>query len=448
MRTLSQLADDLAAHRITSRSLVEGCLKRIRAPEGEGARVFLKVHADEALAAADYHDRMRKAGASLSRFAGIPVSIKDLFDMTGDVTTAGSTVLRDERAATRDALSVARLRAAGFVPIGRTNMTEFAFSGLGLNPHYDTPANPHDRKSRRIPGGSSSGAAVSVADEMAYAGLGTDTGGSCRIPAAMCGVVGFKPTARRVPLQGTYPLSSSLDSIGPIASSVQCCATLDAVLADEASEELPAVSLSALRFAVPQSFVLNDVDDVVGRAFAHTLSSISATGAKVVEIPLSELLELPQINRKGGLSPPEAYAFHRDRLEKRSAEYDPRVVSRILRGKEQDAADYLQLVQARGDFIRRVTAVTSEFDAILMPTTPIVAPLISALKPDDAYWRANVLALRNPSIINFLDGCSISIPCQDPGDLPAGLMISASHGSDRRLLAIAAEMEKLSRAKR
>jgi aspartyl-tRNA(Asn)/glutamyl-tRNA(Gln) amidotransferase subunit A len=190
------------------------------------------------------------------------------------------------------------------------------------------------------------------------------------------------------------------------------------------------------------------VDDIVGRAFAHTLSSISATGAKVVEIPLSELLELPQINRKGGLSPPEAYAFHRDRLEKRGAEYDPRVVSRIVRGKEQDAADYLQLVQARGDFIRRVTAVTSEFDAILMPTTPIVAPLISALKPDDAYWRANVLALRNPSIINFLDGCSISIPCQDPGDLPAGLMISASHGSDRRLLAVAAEMEKLSRAKR
>jgi aspartyl-tRNA(Asn)/glutamyl-tRNA(Gln) amidotransferase subunit A len=448
MRTLAQLADDLAASRITSRSLVEACLHRIRAPDGEGARVFLKVHADQALAAADYHDRLRKAGAPVTRFAGIPVSIKDLFDMPGDVTTAGSAILRNEPPASRDAVSVARLRAAGFIPIGRTNMTEFAFSGLGLNPHYDTPANPHDRRSRRIPGGSSSGAAVSVTDGMAYVGLGTDTGGSCRIPAAMCGIVGFKPTARRVPLQGAYPLSASLDSIGPLAASVQCCATVDAVLANEARAELPTVSLRGLRFAVPQSFVLDDVDDVVGRAFAHTLNSIAATGARITEIPLTELLELPQINRKGGLSPPEALAHHRDRLEKSGAEYDPRVVSRILRGQEQDAADYIRLTQARADFIRRVSAVTDEFDAMLMPTTPMVAPLISALKSDEAYWRANMLALRNPSIINFLDGCSISIPCQDPDDLPAGLMISAPAGSDRRLLAIAAEVEKLSRSRR
>jgi len=448
MRSLTQLADELASHRTTSRALVESCLDRIRAPNGEGARVFLKVHADQALAAADYHDRLRKASGSVSRYAGIPVSIKDLFDVSGDVTTAGSKLLRGESSATRDAVSVARLRAAGFIPIGRTNMTEFAFSGLGLNPHYDTPANPHDRKARHIPGGSSSGAAVSVSDEMAYVGLGTDTGGSCRIPAAMCGLVGFKPTARRVPLQGAYPLSSSLDSIGPIAQTVHCCAIVDAVLAAETSDALPAVSLAGLRFAVPQSLVLEDVDDIVGRAFAHTLSAISGAGARVVEVALKELLELPQINRKGGLSPAEAYAFHRNRADTRGSEYDPRVLSRILRGKEQNAADYLNLLEARADLIRRVTAVTSEFDAVLMPTTPIVAPLISALKEDDAYWRANTLVLRNPSIINFLDGCSISIPCQDSGDLPVGLMISGAHGTDRRLLSIAGEIEKLSRSRR
>jgi aspartyl-tRNA(Asn)/glutamyl-tRNA(Gln) amidotransferase subunit A len=199
MPSLAQLKAELARGG-KSRGLVEQCLARIADQSGEGGRVFLKVHAADALAAADFYDRIRTRGAAASPFAGIPVSIKDLFDIAGDVTTAGSVALRDAKAAEHDAPAVARLRAAGFIPIGRTNMTEFAFSGLGINPHYGTPLNPHDRPAARIPGGSSSGAAVSVTDGMALGALGTDTGGSCRIPAALCGTVGFKPTAHRVRL--------------------------------------------------------------------------------------------------------------------------------------------------------------------------------------------------------------------------------------------------------
>src|SRR5215469_2223473 len=232
MPSLAQIKAELAGGG-KSRGLVEQCLARITDQSGVGGRVFLKVHAADALAAADFYDRARAHGAAPSPFAGIPVSIKDLFDIAGDVTTAGSVVLKDASPAETDAPAVARLRAAGFIPIGRTNMTEFAFSGLGINPHYGTPSNAYDRKAGRIPGGSSSGAAVSITDGMAFAALGTDTGGSCRIPAALCGIVGFKPTASRVPLAGTFPLSPSLDSIGPLAHSVDCCATLDAVLSGQ-----------------------------------------------------------------------------------------------------------------------------------------------------------------------------------------------------------------------
>ncbi len=263
-------------------------------------------------------------------FAGIPVSIKDLFDIAGEVTTAGSLVLRGAAPASSDAPAVARLRAAGFIPIGRTNMTEFAFSGLGINPHYGTPANAYDRKAARIPGGSSSGAAVSITDGMAFGALGTDTGGSCRIPAALCGIVGFKPTARRVPTQGAFPLSSSLDSVGPLAASVQCCAVLDAVLAGEASCELPAFPLEALRLAVPQTMMLEGLEPAVARAFDRALAAIGKAGARIFDIPLRELEELSQLNAKGGLAAAQSYAIHRPLIastrQQSGAAYDPRVL--------------------------------------------------------------------------------------------------------------------------
>ena len=442
MQTLAQLATALAAGR-SSRALVEECLARINDPAGEGRRVFLKVHAEAALTAADFHDRMRARGAVPSPFAGIPVSVKDLFDLAGDVTTAGSAILRDAPPAKHDAPSIARLRAAGLIPIGRSNMTEFAFSGLGLNPHYDTPRNPYDRKASRIPGGSSSGAAVAVTDGMAAAGLGTDTGGSCRIPAALCGIVGFKPTAHRVPTAGAFPLSTSLDSVGPLAATVACCAALDAIMAGESAFVLPEFPLGGLRLAVPQAVVLERVEPAVGRAFEAALTTIGKAGAHITDLPLRELAELAQINAKGGLSAAESYAIHRGLIAKGESMYDPRVLVRILRGKEQNAADYIDLMQARADFIARVAIVTAPYDALLMPTTPITAPRIDDLKSDDAYRHANAAVLRNPSIANFLDRCSISLPCHRAGDAPVGLMLFGEHDEDRRLLAIAAAIEQV-----
>ncbi|MGH8170448.1 MAG: amidase [Steroidobacteraceae bacterium] len=441
MKTIAELARCLQTGSATSRRLVEECLARIAEPKGEGPRTFLKVHAESARAAADYYDRLRAHGATLSPWAGIPVSIKDLFDMAGDVTTAGSKVLLGEPPAGTDCAAVARLRAAGFIPIGRTNMTEFAYSGLGMNPHYGTPLNPFERPRKRAPGGSSSGAAVSIVEQMAYGALGTDTGGSCRIPAAFCGIVGLKPTARRVPVSGVFPLSQTLDSVGPLAASVACCAALDAVLADEPTAALDVIGLRGRRFAVPTHYVLDSLDPHVARDFERAISRLSGAGAEVEEIPLAELDELPAINRKGSFSGPEAYALHRERLESQGALYDPRVLVRLQRGSEQSAADYLDLIRARADLQRRVDKSLAQFDAVLLPTTAIIAPLLQDLESDAAYLRTNQLALRNTSIANFLDRCAISLPCQEVGAAPVGFMLMGAQGGDRRLLGMAAAVE-------
>ena len=430
-------------HGGSSRALVEECLARIDDPAGEGARAFLKVNREQALAAAEFHDRSRARGAAPSRFAGIPVSLKDLFDVAGDVITAASRALADQPPATRDAVCITRLKAAGFVPIGRTNMTEFAFSGLGLNPHHGTPLNPYDRAGRRIPGGSSSGAAVSITDGMALGALGTDTGGSCRIPAAFCGIAGFKPTARRVPLDGVFPLSGSLNSIGPLAATVACCAVLDAVLAGEPLAELEPFLPKGLRLAVPQTLVLDQVEPEVARAFERALAALRQAGAVVTDIALPELAEIPRLNAKGGLAAPEAYSVHRAMIASRGDMYDPRVLARLLGGREQSAADYIDLVRARADFISRVAAITAPFDALVLPTVPVIAPRIDALKADDDYRRINLLVLRNPAVANFLDRCAVSIPCHRAGDAPVGLMLIGEHGADRRLLAIAAGIEAI-----
>lgn len=443
MKTLGSLARDLKAGATSSRRLVEDCLTRIADPKGEGSRTFLKVHAEAARAAADYHDRLRAQGVTLSPWAGIPVSIKDLFDMAGDVTTAGSQLLRRQPPADADCAAVARLRAAGFIPIGRTNMTEFAYSGLGLNPHYGTPLNPFERQRGRAPGGSSSGAAISITEEMSYGALGTDTGGSCRIPAAFCGITGFKPTARRVPVSGVFPLSRTLDSVGPLAASVGCCAALDAVLADETTTTLHVVELRGRRFAVPTRHVLDGLDPHVARSFERAIGGLRGAGAEINEIPLAELDELPGINRKGGLAGAEAYALHRERLDSECALFDPRVSMRILRGREQSAADYLDLIRARADLQRRVDRQLAEFDAVLLPTTPIIAPLLAELESDEAYVRINGLALRNAAVTNFLDRCAISLPCHEAGTAPVGLMLMGAHGGDRRLLGVAAAAEAL-----
>ncbi len=448
MRAVSKQVAELASGRTTSRALVEDALARITDPGGEGARAFLKIYPDAARAAADAVDHARRLGIAASPYAGLPISIKDLFDVAGETTRAGSRVLAEAAPAKADAAVVSRLRAAGLVIVGRTNMTEFAYSGLGLNPHYGTPRNPFDRAAGRIPGGSSSGAAVSVADGMAIAALGTDTGGSCRIPAALTGTVGFKPTASRIPRDGVLPLSTSLDSVGSIAPTVGCCAIIDAIIAGEPPRVPQPFPLEGLRLAVPQSLVLEDMDSHVAGVFSRAVSRLSRAGARVRDLALKELLELPAINAKGGFAAAEAFAWHRALLEAKGDQYDPRVRVRIEKGAEQTAADYIELCAARADFIGRVEALCSPFDALVLPTVPVIAPAIAGLEDDRAYGRFNLLMLRNPSVVNFLDGCAISVPCHAPGEAPAGLMIAARHGADHRLFAIATAIDELLGAKR
>ena len=441
--TLASLNADLRAGRTSAVELTSAALARATDPAGEGARVFTLLQAERAMAQARASDTLRAAGIVRSPLEGLPVSVKDLFDVQGLPTTAGSVLLRDAPPAERNATIVERLLAAGAVIVGRTNMTEFAYSGLGLNPHHGTPANPWDRATRRIPGGSSCGAAVSVTDGMAVAAIGTDTGGSVRIPSALCGLTGFKPTARRVPQDGTLPLSTMLDSIGPLAASVACCAVLDAILAGEPLPALRTASLADLRLAVPGDVVLDDMDDEVARAFDAACQRLSAAGARIHRIALPEFRELPGLFARGTLPAAEAWAWHRSYIETRADEYDPRVVSRMRLGEKMSAADLLTLMAARTRWIAAVQARIADADALLMPTVPQVAPAIAALQHDDAaYTRANGLMLRNPSFINFLDGCALSLPCHEPGNAPVGLMLAAPAGHDARLLSLGLAVEQ------
>lgn len=377
--------------------------------------------------------------------AGLPVSVKDLFDMAGQTTTAGSIVLRNAPPARQDALTVARLRAAGATVMGRTHMSEFAFSGVGTNPHFPTPANPADPLVARIPGGSSSGAAVSVATGAAFIGLGSDTGGSIRIPAALCGLVGFKNTARLTPTQGALPLSTTLDTVCAITRSVR-----DAILAHEVLAQRrvtrAGAPLSAYRLAVPDPVMLDGLDSTVARAFERSLATLSAAGARIERIPLVPLGEAATLQVRGTFAAAESYAWHRELIAARGDGYDPRVRVRIARGAEMKAWEYVDLLAARQRWIARMAEAMQGFDALLSPTVPVVAPPIADVAPgdavrDEAFFRVNALLLRNPSAVNLLDGCAISIPCHVPGELPSGLMLWHGALHDDTVLNIALQAE-------
>lgn len=415
---------------------VELALARISDRAGEGARAFTRVYAGAARQVASHYDKLAALGVELPALAGMPVSIKDLFDVKGEATAAGSMLLADAAPPTRDAEVVRRLRLAGAAIIGKTNMTEFAFSGLGLNPHYGTPLNRWDREQKRIPGGSSSGAAISVTDGMAIAAVGTDTGGSCRIPAALNGIVGMKPSAGTVPKEGLLPLSRTYDSIGPLAATVDVCAQLYSVL----SATPPLMrhsSCDGLRLGVVKNFVLEQLDDEVAKAYETSLSRLSCAGARLQEISIPVLDELPQLFEGGGLVAAEAYAWHRDYLLASESRYDPRVSVRIRRGELLSGAKYSSMLDLRQTLISRWRQQTLMFDAILMPTVPMVAPRIADLQNDEEYGRINLLMLRNPTVINALDGCAISIPCHARGEAPVGLTIACANGEDWKLLAMA-----------
>ena len=440
--TIARQQAAIAAGDTTAAALVNEACARAEAPDGEGGLVFLRHYGEAARQQAEHADAMRAAGVDLGPLAGMPVSIKDLFDVAGETTRAGSIIRQDAEPAAADAAIVRRLKGAGAILVGRTNMTEFAYSGIGINPHYGTPANPWDRENRRIPGGSSSGAAVSVADGMAIAGIGTDTGGSVRIPAALSGLTGFKPTARRVPQDGCFPLSFSLDSIGPLATSVDCCALIDAVMAGEAPAPLPDIPAKGLRLGIAQSLVLDGLEEPVAAAFEVALTRLSAAGARLIDLPFAILADIPQLSTAGGLAAAEALALHRRDLESRRQDFDHRVAARILNGAKISGADYVDLLQARARYCREADALTAPFDAVLMPTNSRVAPRIADLESDDAaFGEANLAMLRNTAGFNFLDRCATTLPINRPGEAPVGLMVVGETLGDRRNLAIARAIE-------
>ncbi|MBX9610612.1 MAG: amidase [Burkholderiales bacterium] len=366
--------------------------------------------------------------------AGLSVSVKDLFDVAGERTRAGSVVLDDAPVAAADCPAVARLRAAGGTLIGRTNMVEFAFSGVGINPHHGTPAAWDGRYnvpvgtvgSPHVPGGSSSGAAVSVATGAACVGLGSDTGGSLRIPAALNGIVGFKSTARLVPTEGAIPLSTTLDTVGAMTRSVADAITVHEILAARtvARRTRPARDW---RFAVARTGFLDDLDTTVARAFERSVKALRDAGAHVVEIALDAVRDLGALQSTGGFSAAESFAWHRKLLDRDAARYDPRVAARIQRGASMKAWEYIDLFQARRAWIARVQDALAGFDAVLSPTVPIVAPTVASVAPgadrDGEFFRVNALLLRHTSVVNMLDGCAISIPCHRPGEMPVGLML-------------------------
>jgi len=445
--TIQELSDALDKGTSTSVALTEQMLERAQDPRGQGGLVFTRLFVNEALAQAHASDRLRAAGTRRSPIDGIPISVKDLFDIKGHTTRAGSKVLADAKEAEQDAVIVQRLRQAGAVIIGTTNMTEFAYSGLGINPHYGTPLSPWDRESKRIPGGSSSGAAVSVSDGMAAAAIGTDTGGSVRIPSAFCGLTGYKPSASRVDTKGALPLSEALDSIGPLARSVNCCYTLDAVLAGQPIKSLPSMAPSSLRglvLGLPKQLVMDGADNTVTATFSDACERLRHAGVSVELFDLPELDELASINSLGGFTAAQAWAWHAPLLKERSVEYDPRVSVRIRRGAAMTARDYIDLLKARKDWIERVSARLKAVDALVMPTVPIVAPKLQPLLDDDAlYGSSNILVLRNPSVVNFLDGCALSLPCHEPGQAPVGLTVAGAHGQDERILRIGLACESV-----
>ena len=447
MQTLLQAAQALATGATSSRALVETCLARALDPAGQGAATFITLYEAQARASADAIDLLRRHNRAPSPYAGIPISIKDLFDMAGETTTAGSTVLAQAPPAATTAPAIARLLAAGLIPIGRTNMTEFAFSGIGLNPHYGTPLSPWGREVGHIPGGSSSGAAVSVADGFALAAIGTDTGGSCRIPAALCGVTGYKPTARRIPTQGALPLSPTLDSIGSLAPSAACCAIIDAILAGtpaalQRANPHPTGAVAGSRLLLPTNIAFAHIDAGTEHALDRAIMRLYNAGAQIDRQPLRAFDRIAEAHAQGGFAAAEAFAWHKDLLAANASGYDPRVATRIALGGEMRASDYVLLMQARARIIAEFIDDLAAYDAMILPTVPFAPPPLAAFREDEAYHRLNYLLLRNPSAINFLDGCAISLPCHAQGHAPAGLMLAAPALRDSHLLGLAMDVQR------
>jgi aspartyl-tRNA(Asn)/glutamyl-tRNA(Gln) amidotransferase subunit A len=428
----------------SARDRLEEILARL-AQRADDERVFLKLYSGAARVSADAADARRRAGISLGPLDGRIVSIKDLFDVAGEATTAGSAALADALPAARDAAVVARLRQAGAVIIGKTNMTEFAFSGIGLNRHLGTPGNAAD--ATRVPGGSSSGAGVSVAEGTSDIAIGSDTGGSVRIPAALNGVVGFKPTAGRIPLSGVFPLSATLDSVGPLARNVRDCAIADAVMAGEEPIVPEPFPLNGLRIGIPRGRLLGDMDAAVAAGFERSLKALETAGAKVADHSIDDLLnEMADATKGASIASVEAAEIHADLAATQAwSLVDPRIGGPIKRRAAVPAYAYIRVLRNRAALAAAMDQRLRPIDVLALPTTPMLAPAIQPLlEDDDLSDRTDGLLLRNPQVANQFDLTAISLPM--PGmNRPAGLMLLARNGLDRRLLSIAAAVEELLR---
>ncbi|RDV05092.1 amidase [Undibacter mobilis] len=421
---------------------LSAALERIDNPQGEGAKAVLTVYREASQAAAEASDARARTGTLLGPLDGAIVTVKDLFDVAGDVTRAGSKVLADEgHVAERDAVVVQRLRAAGAVIVGKTNMSEFAFTGVGANPHYGTPGNPADRA--RVPGGSSAGAGVAVGDGMCEIGVGSDTGGSVRIPASLCGIVGFKPSRQRVSTVGAFPLSYSLDSIGPLAKSVAQCAEADAVLAGDDPWTLDAAPLAGLRFGVAQGLPLENLDDTVGRRFPEALDRLEKAGVHLTYEKLPQFDDMIALQSRTSILVAEAFSVHSERMKARSADVDPIVAGRLSKGADIAAHDYVNAVRTRHGLIAAMDERLRDIDVLVLPATAIVAPRFDDIAEPKAFMQRNAMLLRNTTIGNFFDLCGVSLPLPRDGHLPVGLMLLARNGHDRQLLRIAAAVERL-----
>ena len=440
--TLEDIREGLIEGRSTSIDLVNDALDAAVAADGEDARVFTRIYADAARIRAQDVDAQRRTRRVLPLLSGIPISIKDVFDVADEVTLAGSIALGSCDAPRTDSAVVSRLKQAGAAIVGRTNMSELGFSGLGLNPHHGTPRNPFDRDVGRIPGGSSSGAAVSVTDGMAAAAVCSDTGGSARVPAALCGLVGFKPTAGRISTEGMIPLSPSFDSVGMLALSASCCALLDAALIGESGFGLPPASLQGVVLGVPTTVLLDDLDRDVARAFQRSLEALSAAGATIAEHPLPVLGDVDYMGISGGIVAAEAHRWHEPMIATRAPLYDSEILSMLRAGAELSRLDYVRLLRQRRRGARSVEEALRPYDYLLMPTVPIVAPALQLLAGNRYQsMLTNALLLRNPSLVNFLDWCALTLPCHRRGEAPVGLTVAARRGRDAMLLAIGTSMQ-------
>lgn len=433
-QSITELAQQIRERTLSPVALTEHFLARIATLDGElGA--FRLVTRERALAEAEAAEAVLRSGRTVGPLHGIPYALKDLFDVRGVPTTAGSNLLADNIAA-EDAFVVARLAQAGMILLGKTVTVQFAFGGVGINHHHGTPRNPW-RQEHYLPGGSSSGSAVAVAAGLAPAALGTDTGGSVRIPASLCGITGLKTTVGQVSRMGVYPLSYSLDSVGPLARTAEDAALIyaairgrdphDATTVEREQDVLAGLraGVRGLRLAFAESVFWDDADPEVVAAVRACGPVFADLGASVTSIEFPEAAETERLNPRGIIGSAECYAVHRERIETHFEDYDPIVGHRIMAAKEITAADYITTQWKLADLRARALTALRDVDALLVPATMIPAvPVAEADASLEVYTRYNMRYLRNTSIGNGLGLCGLSVPCGfTRAGLPIGLMI-------------------------